>query len=402
MESSAAIQPSLFEDEENLQPVYGVDQAGLALVPFADRMVDRTKPMTVQYQTVVDGKLRRVSFVMRPGAQLELPSQHDQMVLLTLLQMSHDRAEYKELRVRRVEVFERLGWQTGGSRYHAFESCLKRLNGVALEFEVELLSRRGTPYQKRVDLSHLIDRAVVDENEEVRIEWGGMIRQAFELGDFKRLDWHLALSLPSPLTVALYRFLDRVVLSGETTYQVGWRTLATALGMSTAYDRPAKFKDKVLPHIEHLMGRGVIHDWEYQRGGKFVFHLTNYLRSQLRRVLAEQGVFPEVARQLVAGYDEMAIIRQIDALSFRSATKTGGLLVEAIREAYEMRYPDDEPEAFAALFGLLLAEEQRAMVRFAERLTGCARHGEPGAWPLDLRICIRFMMTNNLDPERCV
>jgi hypothetical protein len=358
--------------------------------------------MTVQYQTVVDGKMRRVCLIMRPGAQLELPSQHDQMVLLTLLQMSHDRSEYKELRVRRSEVFQRLGWQSGGSRYQAFEGCLRRLNGVALEFEVELLSRRGTPYQKRLDLSHLIDRAGVDENDEVRIEWGGLIRQAFELGDFKRLDWHLALSLPSPLTVALYRFLDRVVLSGETTYQVGWRTLATALGMSTTYDRPAKFKDKVLPHIEHLVGRGVIHTWEYQRGGKFVFCLTNYLRSQLRRVLTEKGVFPEVARQLVAGYDEMAIIRQVDTLWFRNANTTGGFLTEAIRKGYESRYPDDEPEAFGALFDHLFAAEQQAMLRFAERLTGCLHHGEPATWPLDLRLCIRFMVLHNLDPERCL
>ena len=397
------VQPSLFDDEPiNSHPAWGIDQATMALLPFADRRVDRTQPVTIQYQAMVAGRPQRISVTMRPGAHLELPSQTDQVIFLGLLQVSHEQGNLERVTFRRAHLFRQMRWSDAGARYEQFEKALERLAGVTMKFETELISRSGTPYRRHLDISHLIDRVEVDEtNDWVTVEWGGLVRQAIELGDFKRLDWQLALNLDNPIAVALYRFLDRAVLHGETNYEIGWKTLAKAIGMSVNYPRPAQFLKRVEPHIERLVDSGVITAWDYQRGGKFRFQLTNYLRSQIRRILGEYGVFPAVSRDLTAGYDELHLIRHLDHLQFRKPATPGGYVTEAIRNNYELRYPEDEPEAFEALWNLLTSEEQRAHQRFAERFAGAVANGRPAVWPQDIRTLIRFAMTHSIDPERC-
>jgi len=159
----------------------------------------------------------------------------------------------------------------------------------------------------------------------------------------------------------LYRFLDRVVLSGDQTWEIGWRPLAQALGLSTNYSRPAEFRKVLIPHLDRLIAKQIIDSYDYKRGGKFIFHLRNYLRSELRRVLQQLSVYEEAARQLVAGHDEVVIMCQCDQLHHGShprPEKPGGWLTNAIREAYDLRYPPDEPET--VLRNLEHAERGRA------------------------------------------
>jgi len=166
------------------------------------------------------------------------------------------------------------------------------------------------------------------------------------------------------------------------------------------YARPARFQKVLEPHIQALIERGVIESYEYERGGTFVFKVDNYLRAALQRILVEQGVFPQVAQQLVAAYDEVRIMRQIDYLPFRRAQTPGALLVRAIQEEYPLNYPDDEPAAFEALLTVFSEEEIVLARRLAQRLTGQRGGGEPRTWPAEVRSVARFCLSQGIDPER--
>jgi hypothetical protein len=393
---------SVFE-QEGVVPL-GWDHASLALTPFlaAGRAgEDRRRPVTVTYQAEVDGGYRRISVTLRPGAELELPTQADQVVFLALLQEAVASGWRERTMVRRAALLRSLGWTVGGSTYERLRESLERLTAVTLSVQA-LRSREGRDY-RTASAMHIIEAFHFSDGYDsaITVVWGELVRQAAEMGDLKRLDWDLVRALDNPLTVQLYRLLDRVTLCGERQWSVGWRSLSIALGMSTeAYARPARFRQVLEPHIASLVEQGVLEGCEYERGGKFTFHVTNYLRSQLRRVLTEKGVFPHVARQLVAAYDEVRVISQLDCLPFRKAQSPAALLVKSIQENYPLSYPADEPAAFEGLVGVFSREEVALARGLAERLSGQPGRGEPSAWPVAIRALTRFCLTQSIDPER--
>lgn len=397
-------QLALFEpDDQQIAPA-AKDQTVLALLPFMVGSADRTQPVKLAYQAEVDGKLRRMAVTLRPGAELELPTHADQLVFLALLQLTFQQSTSSNvLHFKRSEVHKLLGWSDGGGYYGRMRQALERLTSLTITVHSALLSREGKEYQRGAAAAGLIDSFQLTEGYDsiCTVEWGHIVREGFRLGDFKRLDWRLLRELDNPLTVQLYRLLDRVVLAGDRTWRVGWHTLAAALGMNAAaYSRAARFRQVLEPHFSRLTDEGVIEVVDYERGGTFVFHLTNYLRSQLRRILGELGVYPEAARQLVAGYEELEIMAQVDCHQHGQRQAGGvGHLVEAIRGRYQLRYPEDDPTAFDALFDLFGTDEIRQAVALGRKL-GLRISGEPRAWPLEARAVVRFVLSQGIDPER--
>jgi len=113
------------------------------------------------------------------------------------------------------------------------------------------------------------------------------------------------------------------------------------------------------------------------------------------------GTYPEAARQLVAGYDELLIMQQIDCYRHGLRRASGvGHLVESIRQSYELRYPDDDAQAFVALLEMFSPAELRHAAGLARRL-GLRGSGQPQSWPVEFRAVVRFVLSQGLDPERC-
>ncbi len=390
---------------ERVLPLPGQDHATLALVPFPLlNEAERHKPIRIAYRAMLDGQSRHVTVTLTPGAELGLPLPADQVVLLTLLQyLLASPDPTKPMSFKTTQLFRDLGWSGGGRCYEMLRDSLKRLAGVLVTVDKEMKARNGQPYRRASVGAHLLDTFQFSDRGDSKcmIEWGYIVREAYELGDLKRLDWDLVQALPTASAVQLYRFLDRAVLAGETRYEVDWTTLATAVGMSTQYAKPSLFRQRIEPHINDLVKNGFIDHWQYKRGGLFVFLLPNYLRSALRRLLTQQGVYAEAARQLVAGYDEVRILCQLDNLTYRGAKEPGGYLTQAIRNNYPLTYPDDEREAFVALWSLLLSEERTAYHRAALKLVGVGLFDsldDPAEWSCECRAVVRALITNNLDP----
>jgi hypothetical protein len=390
-------------------PMVGRDHAALAILPFTVAS-GGTEPVHVSYQIVVDERIRRVDVTLDTNRSVRLPLPSDQTVFLGLLQLSmRTEGGTNRLAFSRRALFDLLQWSDRHDGYTRLRESLQRLTALTITTHAEMLSRDGRPYRQRDQAVHLIDRYDLGNgyDAECLVVWGDIVNEGFALGDFKRLDWDLLLSLGNPTAMQLYRLLDRVILSGKEQWDIGWRPLAAALGMKAeSYSRPARFREVVQPHIDKLLECGVIDGCNYARGGQFVFFVRNYLRAQLRQALLEQGVFEEEARKLVSGFDETTIMAQVDCLqhgSRPSAAKPGGYLSAAIRGAYELRYPDTDLELFAGIWDILSSDERDAYHAAGLRLCGDNNlfnaSDDTTAWEPEFRAVVRFMVRHNLDPD---
>ena len=386
----------------------GRDHAALAVMPITVASGHRElKPWRYSYQLTIDSKVRRVEVCLEPGSA-GWPTHEDQLVYLALLQLAVRQDARSTLTCRRTEIFGLLGWPNAGYYYSRLTSALQRLTALTVFISSAMLARNGRPYSSSEKGTHIIDTFKIEDcyDATIKVEWGGLVREAFELDDLKRLDWTLIKEIDNPTAVQLYRLIDRATLSGEPEWKVGWKTLGQALGMHTGYDRPAKFKDKIRAHADRLQENGIIEDWEYERGGNFRFLMNNHFRAGLRKALETAGVYPEAARQLVVGYDELHIICQLDCLHFGNRAhpeQPGGFLTEAIRQGWELSYPDDEREAFEGMMSMLDACEREAYQQAALKLCGeqeslFSTSQDPAAWPLEMRAVVRFMIRHSIEP----
>ncbi len=404
-----------------LQPVTGLppraaaDHAALALFPFSLALAEPSKhsgAMTFAYELAIGNRQHRMRITLTPGDSGELPVLSDQMVYLALLQLAlRQPIPEPVLLFQRSEVFDLLQWPAKGRRHQRLKDALRRLWDLGIVIETELPSRHGQAYEKRIEMTRLINRVQLSTRQDTRceVEWGDIVRQAFLLRDFKRLDWDLLISLGTPLTAQLYRLLDRVCLAGETSWSVHWTDLAGALGInSSSYSRPARFRQVLEPHYEALIGHGVVQGVDYQRGGLFTFQINNYLRRKLHRVLVDFGVFDRAASRLLASHDETAIMLQCDCLDngHRPPPQNrAAYLVKAVEEQYELRYPDYESMTFAGLWGSLSAYEQDLYHRAGLKLLGAESDlfeasSDPTVWSQTLRALLRFMLAHIVDPSQ--
>lgn len=389
----------------------GRDLASLALLPVTVATAqDELDTWEAAYQVPVDGRIQRYEVTLSPG-KAGWPTHHDQTVYLALLQLAVRNGCAETLVCQRPQVFDLLGWSNDGHYYERFRSAVARLTELTVHVRSALISRDGRPYAKQDVGAHLIDHYEIERGygSTVKIAWGRLVREAFALEDLKRLDWSTMMALGNPLTMQLYRLLDRAVLAGETTWEVKWRTLAQMLGMNVEnYTRPARLKQVLTRHFESLNEQGFLDRVDYKAGGTFTFHLPNYFRAEVRRVLASKGVFEAAARKLLAAYDEVAILRQLDCLQFGtrpSPTSPGGFLVKAVEDGYELQYDEDEPYTLTALLDALPAEERVQIHRAALRIAGkpddlFATCDDPAGWPFDMRVVARFMICHALEPTR--
>ena len=373
---------------------------------------DRNGSARFAYQVLVDEKVRRIAYTLEASDSGQLPTQYDQPVLLAMLQIWLQSGANASPRVtfKRRQVLDLLRWPDNGQSYRRLSGALDRLTQLTIKVDTALIARDGREYGRGHGAFNLIDSYWMGEARDVDcwLHWGTLVQQANVIGDLKNLDWGLMMSLGDPVAAQLYRVIDRVTLAGNSTWTVTWQTLAQLVGMRPeAYDKPNRFRSRLEPRFDQLVKAGVVDRVEYERGGKFTFHVRNYLRAQLRAALVEYGVYDEAARQLVAGFDEVRIIAQCDCLQHGNRTKPnsiGGFLTEAIRNDYALSYPAEEPEAFVAMEGLYSQEERDSyhqaglrICRLSEDLFATLK--DATEWPIELRAAVRFMMCHNLDPD---
>ncbi|MCC7493208.1 MAG: replication initiator protein A [Fimbriimonadaceae bacterium] len=408
---------SVIESHQEQHPMAAIarayDHASLALIPFTmalHKPGERESTLRIDETLRIGGVQRRLALELHTEDGKALPYAGDHKTYLALLQLSlREEEPRRELVFDRVDLFDLLEWPRHGRSYKNLEASLDRLHAVRIVLRTALVSRTGQEYGRRTHGSHLIDTYDISDARaggRCLVKWGDLVMDAIRLGDLKSLDWDLLNALGDPITGHLYRLLDRLLLNGETRWEVGWKQLAAMVGSTANYARPARFRQLLDPHHQRLIEHGVIDQVEYQRGGVFVYHLRNYLRVQLRRVLVELDVYPRTAGELVSAYDEAVIMAQCDCLRHGlrgRPEKQGGFLVEAIRNNWDLTYGPDDREQFLAIWELFPAVDQAVYHAAALKLVGGSGtlfdgRPDPTGWSQEMRAVVRFMLTNNLQP----
>lgn len=405
------------ETNSGLPAISGRDHASLALLPFTLALRDPSTsdgPITFEYTLQVHGKPRRNVVTLTPADDGQLPVHADQMVFLALLQLAlRGDDPHERLTFHRQEVFDLLTWPRAGRYYERFTGAIRRLYGVGIRLQTALVARSGREYRRSESGLRIITEYHIEESREDSswVEWGSPVTEAFRLGDFKRLDWNLLVALGNPLTAQLYRLLDRVTIDGYQQWEVDWQDLAAALGMSAdGYYRPAKFRQTLEPHLAALVEHKVIDGMDYERGGRFVFYVRNYLRVKIREALIQLGVYETAAERLLRAHDEVTIMQQCDCLQHgqRGRPKSvGGYLTEAVRRNYPLRYASEEAAAFQGIWGMLSEEERVAYHQAGLVLCGATEdlfdtNEDPTAWSVETRAVVRFLVAHGVDPEEIV
>jgi len=383
----------------------GQDHAFLAQLSIASA-TDVRRPRTIRYP-LRDGQGEYsldVTLDTVDGARLPTPV--DQMIFLGLLQLALDPAQHRALYFRRRELFEVLGWEDRKDGYSRLSEALDRLQALLITPNAPIVTRNGRAYsmvKERTPLLKAYDLSAV-YNGECRVEWGPLVTEAFRRQDLKRLDWGLVTELGNPLTVQLYRFLDRLTLGGYLECTAPPCNLTRDLGMAD-YRYPSKCRQKLQPHLDRLIQHGYVVRVERSPGEPDRYQLRPSLRSELRRALVDLGVSEGDATRLVTGYDEAQIMIYADGFrhGVAKADQPASWLSRALKAGNKVRYPSDEAQAFDAVWQRCDEQQRRTVQEAGVRLLrlpadGVVSRPSPSSWPVELRAVCRFILDQAIAP----
>ena len=373
-ESEALNQTELLFDEENSEQAVweraGRDEMNLCEYPIA-LLADRAPKdqKTIHYHN------RDETLTITGSDLLGLPTALDIDVIIALMALTKAKTNFESRTVHftRYELLKALKWADRGYYYKRLTDSLNRWVGVTLIFKRSWWdNERKTKGNKSL---HILETASVVEQSDRKasrskqaempfsyIRWSEEFFQSFQANNLKRLDLEMYFSLESSITKQLYRFLDkRFYKKSSLSFDV--RALACEhIGMTRNYET-WRLKQKLQPAIDELTDKGFLKavepskrftktgkgEWEVhfqQRNGaaRMPFSVASDEETKaedvgdLVRELVQRGVTEKTAVELVSGYSEERIGRQIENLDFeleQGRVENGGAwLATAIRDDF--------------------------------------------------------------------
>jgi hypothetical protein len=297
-----------------------------------------------------------------------LPTALDNDVIVGLIQLTKLRNDFTDPTVTfsRYELLNLLGWPDRGQYYRRLNDSLHRWVTVTLKYDGCWWDNKR---KRRVSASfHILDEVILpDENDpgiESSFTWGKKFFKSCRDGNLKRLNLDTYFALKSAISKQLYRHLDkRFYLRPDWTYDL--RELAFEhVGMSRNY-APRKIKQELQPALDELEAISFLEPMtaaerysETGRGAwniRFVRKLPPPAEAKpaktkppepepkptgLERELVERGVTRSVAADLVRGFLEDRIRRQLEVVDWLREAKPkrvkdlGAYLTEAIRKDF--------------------------------------------------------------------
>jgi len=241
---------------------------GSKTLEFSDEIFDRSTGKQVKRLVTITG-----------SDKWGLPNWQDMDVLLGLIQLTQRKHRFKQRAVEfsLYELRELLQWEDCGPYKKRLKLALKRLLGVTVCYE-NAFRRKG----RWVSLEgfHLLDNLHLtntveqyDPEEPQLFKWNDAIVESFRDKNTKELDWDFYLSLKSPTSKRLYRFLDKRFYNRDRwTFDLG-SFCRNKVGLHVK--RTSDFKKTLRPAIEELVNVGFLKKQDekqrYQRIRKGVF-----------------------------------------------------------------------------------------------------------------------------------
>lgn len=352
----------------------GKDEMNFAEFPLAaiaDRVPDDQKTLVFEDQLFDSGRSEMITrrLTITASEKFGLPTSLDDEVILGLIQLSRkSRFADRKVNFSRYQLIQELGWRHEGRSYERLEKSLKRWLTVTLHYEKAWWDKE---VQSWVDESfHILDNLTLyDQERRLRqlrsssteaalssFSWNEVIYRSFKSGNLRTIDMRVFKQLEFAAAKRMYRFLDKRFYH-KSRWEFDLMEFACEhIGVGRNYDT-GQLKRRLRPAIAELEAVGFLEalpagqrfvkisrgEWRIVFIRKAVAQMEAPSRDAalLIRGLANRGVTPSVATELVRDYPPELIEMQMEVLDRLQQAKEresirnpAGYLVKSIREGY--------------------------------------------------------------------
>lgn len=288
----------------------GKDEMNLVEYPFAALSFGESRTAVIHHEwevphPVLKGKTVKASWRVTGDPELGLPSPLDEQVYLVLMELTAESGWQQEVHFSRHDLIRRLGWPVNKKYFDRITECFKRLNAVTITADYCFYDRESRVPRQSVGF-HVIDKYDIGLEPTGRkkqgslpvswFKWNDDIYKSIRANYIRPLDLDFALSLERPLSLRLFRYLDKKRYGGRKVYSVGIRKLCEKhLGMKPA--RPiSNLKQNLAAAHQELTARGFLHGMVYlpmtsQDGEKVLYTFGDKLKA------TKPAVVPQAARE---------------------------------------------------------------------------------------------------------
>ena len=392
-------------DAEGMAPkgIQGKDELNLAEFPLsaiADRLQPDQKTMVFEDKVfdISQNEMVTRQLTITAADDHGLPTALDDEVILGLVQLSKIQ-NFADRRVHftRYQLLQLLGWSDEGRNYERLEKALNRWVGVTLYYKNAWWSREQRCWVD--EKFHILDNVTIYDRQRAKglpaasqqvplalsnFMWNDTIFRSFKAGNLKSIDFDYFVSLESPISKRLYRFLDKRFYQRKR-WEFDLNEFSFEhVGLSRNYDA-ANLKRKLRPAIEELERTGFLKPmpdedrFKKVRAGEWRVVVVKAAQQPqpttsepqlatavggagdpIKEALLKRGVTASVAGELLASYPVERITEQLEVFDWLVEQKNAkvsrnpaGFLVTSIRSEY------------AAPKGFLTAEEREGRAKEA-------------------------------------
>lgn len=318
-----------------------------------------------------DGQVLKQTWTVRALSGLGLPGTLDQDVYVALLQIIERKGEVPSdgwLSFSLYEMVSLLNRSHGGRDYQQVKQSLDRLAGTRIQSKNAFYRKSSESFV--TDTFSLLDHVQHSEfsdasgkkAERTRVKLSDYFVESYNSDYLKGLDVDFYYSLSSAVAKRLYRFIDKK-RNHRHRWEVDLFALRDRVPLSN-YKYPSKIKEKLAPAHEELTEKGFLENVSYTSKKKS--HTVCYKiqdsfgrgrpATRLDRTpenlialerLKTEGVWGNVAEELVANYGAERCLRYAEALPFqKQIRRRGPWLKWAIQEAPELDVPQPDTKPF--------------------------------------------------------
>ncbi len=256
--------------------VLGKDEMNLVEHPFA-MLWKNDDPHGVIYHEwearhPINGRTLKAWWRVGGDAELGLPTASDERVYLVLMALTREAGfENQTVTFIRRDLLKRLGWPLNDQGYEMLKGAFARLKGVTISAEnafwnpsAKSFSTVGFNMIDSYELFHETPGVKPDPSKGKReprswFKWSDVMFESFQNGNIRSVDLHFALSLKRPLSLRLFRYLDKKAFSDRATFEIALRDLCELhLNMAVEGRYDTKLKAGLRPAHDELIERGFL------------------------------------------------------------------------------------------------------------------------------------------------
>jgi hypothetical protein len=254
----------------------GKDEMNLVEHPFA-MLWKNDDPHGVIYNEwearhPINGRVLKAWWRVSGDSELGLPTASDERVYLVLMALTREAGfDNQAVSFIRHDLLDRLGWAGDPNRYKMLEGAFARLKGVTISAQnafwdpkAKSFSTVGFNMIDSYQLFHETPGAKPDPSKIRReprswFKWSDVMFESFQNGNIRSVDLHFALSLKRPLSLRLFRYLDKKAFSDRATFEIALRDLCKLhLNMAVEGRYDTKLKAGLRPAHDELIERGFL------------------------------------------------------------------------------------------------------------------------------------------------